>query len=93
MSGWMSGWMFLQGIRGKLQDALAIQGDEQGAGDPEELGNQARRLRLASVIRSCGAPTEEMKKSKKNVFNYGGIWDFSILYWQRFRVMELIDKK
>eukprot|EP00438_Fugacium_kawagutii_P016122 Skav235811 [mRNA] locus=scaffold1267:329833:334624:- [translate_table: standard] len=46
----MDGWMFLRGIRGKLQDALAIQG-EQG-GDPEELGNQARRLRLASVIRS-----------------------------------------
>ena len=38
------------GIRGKLQDALAIQG-EQEQGDPEELGNQARRLRLASVIR------------------------------------------
>eukprot|EP00435_Cladocopium_sp_Y103_P056378 s1156_g19.t1 len=41
------------GIRGKLQDALAIQG-EQEQGDPEELGNQARRLRLASVIRNPG---------------------------------------
>ena len=40
----------ISGIRGKLQDALAIQG-EQEQGDPEELGNQARRLRLASVIR------------------------------------------
>lgn len=43
----------LQRIRGKLQDALAIQG-EQEQGDPEELGNQARRLRLASVIRNPG---------------------------------------
>lgn len=41
------------GIRGKLQDALAIQGEqsEQEQRDPEELGNLARRLRLASVIR------------------------------------------
>ena len=43
-------FVFVSGIRGKLQDALAIQG-EQEQGDPEELGNQARRLRLASVIR------------------------------------------
>ncbi|CAJ1384653.1 unnamed protein product [Effrenium voratum] len=41
----------LHRIRGKLQDALAMQGQEQQ--DPE-LGNLARKLRLASVLRSPG---------------------------------------